>query len=572
MRDASDRARVKQDPLIGQVIQGRFRVLSKIGEGGMGSVYKGEQISISRPVAIKTLLRQLVKDEKFVRRFQNEALAVSKLAHPNTIRIIDFGQLDEGVFYIVMELLLGLPLQRVMRTEKVLAVRRVLRIIEQAARSLSEAHAKGIVHRDLKPDNIFLCTVDGDADFVKVLDFGVAKMVDDSPEGRENITQTAMILGTPKYMSPEQGMTRPVDGRSDLYALGVMAYEALVGRAPFVGEPMALLYHHVHTQPVPPSELRPDIEIPADVEALVLRLLAKDPSLRFANGDELAAECQRLRNSLPPRYDRALTRDESAQAALDQHRQQVAAATRTHAGASTLSGTPTQIGDATRTGAALTAATEVSPAAMERRRPARWKGVAVAAGIAGLALGGAVVALKLAVEPLPAPYQLALAEGALAIEPLDPLPVDAVTVRLESRPVGAEVWLGDTKLGAAPLAIERLRGQPTATYAFRFPDEEQVALDVDFDEDGHYVVELPKKPEAVVEPPKSETPVAEVEQPETPTTAGASDPAPEQGKATEQPAIAGSQSGKKPSGGKKPPEKKPPVETNSDTGRVDVLK
>ena len=551
MKAATERARVKHDPMIGLEIQGRFRITGKIGEGGMGTVYRGEQISIKRPIAIKTLLRQLVKDEKFVRRFQNEALAVSKLGHPNTIRIIDFGQIDEGVFYIVMELLIGRPLQRALREDGAMGVRRVLHILEQAARSLHEAHGKGIVHRDLKPDNIFLCKVDDDPDFVKVLDFGVAKMIDDESGTRESLTQTAMILGTPKYMSPEQGMTRQLDGRSDLYALGVMAYEALIGVAPFTGEPMALLYHHVHTQPKSPGEVRPDIEIPVEVEKLVMRLLAKDPALRPANGDDLANECQRLREALPPAYEKLVTRDEAAQQAVLEERKANTVVTSAHRADTLAHGGPST--EATTGIDAL-----LTPVAAPR---SRWLGWAIAAASVLVVLAGAAVAFKLSVDTLPPAYRLSIAPGLLPTQELGVLPIETVQVRLASDPKGAEVLQGGTSLGKAPLLVERLRDEPPVTYAFRFDKGAVVTLDVPFRADGTYTAELPKEP-----------PVAEVPK-DKPTDATTDKPPTE---------VAGPETNEKKPGqvvGKKKPPRTPKDETGTtvssppkDTGQVNILK
>lgn len=556
MKEASERARVKHDPMLGMEIQGRFRITGKIGEGGMGTVYKGEQISIKRPVAIKTLLRQLVKDEKFVRRFQNEALAVSKLAHPNTIRIIDFGQLDEGTFYIVMELLIGRPLQRALREGGPMGVRRVLRIIEQAARSLHEAHGKGIVHRDLKPDNIFLCTVDDDPDFVKVLDFGVAKMIDDESGTRESLTQTAMILGTPKYMSPEQGMTRPLDGRSDLYALGVMAYEALVGVAPFTGEPMALLYHHVHTPPKTPGEVRPDIDVPAEVEQLVMRLLSKDPALRPATGDDLAAECHRLREALPPAYDKLVLRDEAAQKAVLEDRKTSTVITAAHRAATMAHGGP-----------ATTATT--APTALEvpaAPRP-RWLGWALAGATTLVVLAGGAVAFKLSVDTLPPAYRLSIGPGLLPTQQLGELPLDTVKVRLSSVPPGAEVLQGDDSLGKAPLIVERLRDEAHLSYAFRFDEGQVVTLDVPFRADGTYTAQLPAPPPVADAPKLDATKDPTGEQAEGPSGESADTPGTTEAK--DPPQVVG----------KKKPVRPPKEDTGTtvssqpkDTGQVNILK
>lgn len=223
----------RQDPLIGTVINQRFKVIERIGEGGMGAVYRAEQIGMSRSIAVKVLLRELTENETVLRRFHLEALAVSKLRHPNTIQIFDFGETEDGLLYIAMELLQGRPLVDVLRKEKQLSVKSALHVIAQVAMSLREAHSKGIVHRDLKPDNIFLETVDGDPHFAKVLDFGVAKVAEGDGK-QKTLTQAGAIFGTPKYMSPEQSRGVETDARSDIYSMGVILYELLSGRVPLM--------------------------------------------------------------------------------------------------------------------------------------------------------------------------------------------------------------------------------------------------------------------------------------------------------------------------------------------------
>ncbi len=255
-RMAASGAHVRKDPFIGQVINDKYEVTAKIGTGGMGVVYKARQRGMDRHVAIKMLLKEYLTNDKAVKRFQREALAVSRLEHPNTIRIYDFGEAEAGTLFIAMEFLSGQPLANALADSIHLPVRRTLRIVAQMCRSLDEAHRKGIIHRDLKPDNVFVGEVDGNPDYVKVLDFGVAKLAE-GRDDRGTLTQHGTIFGTPKYMSPEQCRSQAVDARSDLYAVGVMMYEMLSGRVPFESDnPLAILIMHSQDAPAPMSEVR----------------------------------------------------------------------------------------------------------------------------------------------------------------------------------------------------------------------------------------------------------------------------------------------------------------------------
>ncbi len=278
------------DPLVGVTIDHRFKITGLIGKGAMGRVYRAVQMPLNRPVALKVLdsSRGPGREQAFVQRFLVEAALTAKLSHPNTIRVLDYGVTPEGLFYLAMEHLDGETLESLLKKGP-LPWRRVLSIGQQTARALREAHGLGVVHRDLKPGNIMLLSADDETDHVKVLDFGLVKSFVEGHEleGRA-ITQQGMLMGSPPYMAPEQGEQNVADPRSDVYSLGVVLFEALQGRPPFVGkQPLEIILKHVH-DPVPqmfqPMGLEP---IPARLEALVRRCLAKSPMDRFQSMDEL---------------------------------------------------------------------------------------------------------------------------------------------------------------------------------------------------------------------------------------------------------------------------------------------
>ncbi len=277
----------QQDPFLGAVIDGRYAIMERIGEGGMGVVYKARQTSIDRIIAIKMLNAQMAADPTWVQRFYNEAKACSRLQHPNTIRMFDFGQSQDGRLFMTMEFLDGLTLRQALNTQAPMAPHRVLKILIQCCASLAEAHSIGIIHRDIKPDNVFLLNMAGSPDFVKLLDFSVAKLLQENDRMR---TQAGVVFGTPQYMSPEQGRGLPLDARSDIYALGILGYEMLTGRVPFHDEnPMNVLQMHLRAElpPLPQT-------IPMDAQNIVRRALAKEPGQRYQSAGEMMQHCQHV--------------------------------------------------------------------------------------------------------------------------------------------------------------------------------------------------------------------------------------------------------------------------------------
>ena len=279
-----------QDPIIGLTI-GNYQVRQKLGEGGMGSVYLAEHPHIGKKVALKVLHAEFASNTDVVTRFFNEAKAVNDIGHPNIVDIVDYGAFQlttggEGMVYFIMEFLPGATLSQLLQREAPLAPERALGIALQVADALSASHKSNIVHRDLKPDNIILITRGREKDFVKLLDFGIAKLTGDQPGSRR--TRTGLVMGTPAYMSPEQCEGRGnVDHRSDIYALGVVLYEMITGRVPFVGEGYGeVLVQHLTAAPPKPSTLLGII--PPHVEQVILKALEKRPEMRFPTMDEMS--------------------------------------------------------------------------------------------------------------------------------------------------------------------------------------------------------------------------------------------------------------------------------------------
>jgi serine/threonine-protein kinase len=285
---------VAQRDLVGREIGGNYRILAKLGEGGMGAVYRGEQISLRRPVAVKVLRPELSRNEVLLRRFQAEAQVIARISHPNTVSIYDFGQDSDGSLFIAMEFIEGRSLRTVVSREAPLPSRRALHIAAQIAASIADAHGRSIVHRDLKPDNVMLQERGRDRDVVRVLDFGIAKLRDEGRQTQQQMTQAGDMLGTPQYMAPEQIRGEAIDGRVDIYALGCMIYEMVTGRMAFEAPTvMAMLSKHLVEMPMPPSVRRPDLALPAAIDRLVLTAMQKDPAARPSTmdlyGEQIAA-------------------------------------------------------------------------------------------------------------------------------------------------------------------------------------------------------------------------------------------------------------------------------------------
>jgi serine/threonine-protein kinase len=278
---------------IGEVVDGRYRILAHLATGGMASVYRAEHVNNGALAAVKVLHRVLTESEEIAARFRREALAARSIRHPNVVSVWDIGKLADGCIYMVQEYIPGEDLCVVLHRDKPLAQARAVRIALQVAHALVSAHAAGVVHRDLKPDNIMLVERAGDPDFVKVVDFGIAKMpVRSGPA----LTALGSVFGTPEYMAPEQARGTAVDHRTDLYTLGTVLYEMLVGRPPFADEQFSEVLIGQISKPPPP--LAPAID--SEIASLVMQLLEKDPADRVQTASDLVERLRAILARLTP--------------------------------------------------------------------------------------------------------------------------------------------------------------------------------------------------------------------------------------------------------------------------------
>ncbi len=286
------------DPLIGVVIDDRYRLVDLIGRGGMGAVYRVEHVKMGKVMAMKLLHGELGQDQEVAKRFRLEAEAVSRLTHLNTVSVFDFGS-HQGMMYLVMEYIEGRDLAEVLRLEGPMPAARVAHVLVQTCSALIEAHDKGIVHRDIKPENILVSQQYDYPDFVKVLDFGLAKLRD--VREATKITKEGNLVGTPYYMAPEHIRGDGVDARSDVYSLGAVMYKLLTGETPFSADtPMGVLTKHLTEKIDPPSQCFPQRKIPSEADRIVLRAMAKTPEERYASAEEMRREMAELSVRLDP--------------------------------------------------------------------------------------------------------------------------------------------------------------------------------------------------------------------------------------------------------------------------------
>ncbi len=296
-----------QDPWLHQVIDNRYRVQERIGRGGMGTVYKVEHTQMGKIAAIKLLHANLANDKDLIKRFHREATAISRLNHPNIVQVFDFGRVQNSV-YLVMEFLKGEDLGRILMRDGPLLVSRCVPILCQVCDALAEAHGLNIIHRDLKPENVRVSrTLDGN-DFIKVLDFGLAKIVEEDEQEAGAITARGSLVGTPYYMAPEMIRGRAMDQRVDIYSLGALAFRMLTAQNAFVAKtPIGVLTKHISEELSPPSSRLPEANIPPLMDAIVIKAMAKDPDQRYQSAQALKKDLVQVQKQLL-RQDSSLIR------------------------------------------------------------------------------------------------------------------------------------------------------------------------------------------------------------------------------------------------------------------------
>ena len=420
--------------LIGQILDGRYKIESALGEGGMGLVYKAVHTALQKPLAIKVLKPEVSKNEEIVARFKQEAQSASAIGNQHIIDISDFGVAPDGSTYFVMEFLTGKSLTEALEEieGQRLPTERSVHIAKQLSKALGAAHERGIVHRDMKPDNVQLIERGGDSDFVKVLDFGIAKVGGSTSK----LTQAGQVFGTPHYMSPEQCAGTAVDHTTDIYAVGVILYEMATGQVPFDADNlMGILTKHLYENPVPPHELPPPVDVPPAFEAIILKCLAKKPDHRYQSMAELLADLEALEGGLTPK------------AVVDNVDRQTAAGHTTPP-------------EADPTGKV---AVGVGQPEVPKRSP-----VPILLGVTALVIAGVGYALMGGSEPAPDESHVVAPAPETATAPEtepepeqepepEPEPVP-VRVAISSTPAGAELYQGGALLGNTPLSVDRPEG------------------------------------------------------------------------------------------------------------------
>jgi serine/threonine protein kinase len=470
------------DPLIGRTINERYRIVGTIARGGMGKVYRAEQQPLGRLVALKVLNPNYTgeNDPEFHKRFFLEASICSKLTHPNTVTIFDYGKTDDEVFYIAMELLEGRTLHRALREEGPFPPDRAMHIARQICRSLREAHARGVIHRDLKPANVYLVQHGDENDFAKVLDFGLVKNLDE--KGGEELTQTGLFMGSPKYMSPEQIRGEKVDGRVDVYALGVIMFEMLAGKVPFDrANSVNILMAHIQEEIPSILAFNPASQVSPALEALVRRCMAKDPAQRYGGMDQVLAalkQCSGIQTTMSGEFrlhdvlgSGGITVDGVNPSSSSVHLRGELPTGTPYSGMSA-SVTPSATAPSARLPSVQAPPVEATP-------PKRSRSLWIASSALILALAGgafsyfapakvspAVPRAKIPTQQLvraeppaspapalPAPSSVEAAPPEPGLPPAAAVPT-TVLVSLRSTPAGAMVVVGDREYGPTPTQVE----------------------------------------------------------------------------------------------------------------------
>jgi serine/threonine-protein kinase len=439
--------REQGDVLEGTTINGKFRVVSLLATGGMGRIYRAEQAPLGRLVAVKVLRTPAIASEtiatEFRKRFFREASILAKLQHANVVTLFDYGRiegLDDERYFMAMEYLQGDTLALRLKNVRSLPVPDSLRILRQIARGLREAHKLGVVHRDLKPSNVMLVPEEDGVEVVKILDFGIGKLL--GTDDDQELTQEGAFLGSPKYIAPEQVNERRVDQRTDVYALGVIAYECLSGRVPFEGQTnLETILAHTN-RPVPwLAERSPGTIVPEVVESFVRRCLEKDPALRPQSMEEALRAISECERSLFGMSSLGSMTNEGpvSQRVIPQR----------HNESETLALTPSpQVQGQLRPSMGTASPLTRSDIAPGTQSPSRLP-IALAIGLLALAVGGFAVARLTTREAA----RGGAASSATPVPPASSAPSRSFTLVLDSRPSGADVWDGDDVIGATPMQV-----------------------------------------------------------------------------------------------------------------------
>jgi serine/threonine-protein kinase len=496
-----------EDPLIGRTLDGRYRIEKRLGEGGMGIVYKAVHTTLGKALAIKVLRPEVSKNEEILQRFRQEAQSASQIGNPHIIDISDFGTLPDGSTYFVMEFLTGQSLTATL-AQGTFGLARTTHIARQLCSALSAAHAVGIVHRDLKPDNVQLIERAGQKDFVKVLDFGIAKVGGNASK----LTQAGQIFGTPHYMSPEQCAGSDVDQRTDIYAVGVILYEMVAGRVPFDAENlMGILTKQLYENPVPPSQLEPPADIAPELEAVILKCLQKKPEARYQTMAELGADIDAL--------DRGVTPKASTERALRMA---------PLAGPETLDGVEARI----------SAGASAPEFALRKSKTPLYTGVllAVAVAVAGLwvIMGGshepsevtnadkAAAGASTTSAPLQPTAAMPGAEPVAAAEPSAAPPAsDPPLLTVTSHPELAEIYVDGTLVGTTPWSVAKPVQGSSLEFEVRRAGYQSKSLELtersqDLDVSLQKRVEPPSRP--TPSRPRTESPPPRAPKPAEPKT------------------------------------------------------
>jgi eukaryotic-like serine/threonine-protein kinase len=433
----------------GSLVGGRYRIIKKLAAGGMGEVYQAEHVELHKQFAVKVMLPALSADEEFVARFKREAISASRIGQQNIIDISDFGQTDDGRFYFVMEFLDGVTIASLLHRQGPLPLQRMVNIALQTTRALAAAHAQGIVHRDMKTENVMVLQRARQPDFVKVLDFGVAKVSTGPGQGGQ--TQLGMVVGTPQYMSPEQAMGLAVDSRTDTYALGLILYEMLSGKPTFTGDTASILMVKQVTEP--PQPFLPELAatIPATLHDLIFQMLEKDPNAR------------------PESLDAVVEVLETVLAHL-QVGAKLAPASVSGRFPSTATPHTSRPVRVTSSGVPVVQPTLREPVAEPTGHedtlspPTKSKTPFVVAGLLALVIVSAIAVAAFKPSPVPPVPVVYSHVEPIALKPVEkvelasPQTPKTVKFKLETQPDGAEVFEKDLSLGVTPLTVNRPPG------------------------------------------------------------------------------------------------------------------